>query len=78
MLVVVFLAFVAIFAFGAIVAGRVTELADSLPRYQKNIERKNPVLKDAQPGGQLIERASSMLRDLSEKISRPDEKGGEK
>jgi predicted PurR-regulated permease PerM len=73
-LVVAFLAFVVIFAFGAIVASRVAELAERLPLYQQNIEAKIDSLKKAPPGGRLIERASSMLRDLNKKFSRPDEK----
>src|SRR5690606_8109333 len=39
-ILVVSIAFLGIFAFGAIVAGQVTELAGNLPLYQRNIQEK--------------------------------------
>jgi predicted PurR-regulated permease PerM len=77
-LAVVFLAFLAIFAFGIVVAGRVADLAEDLPRYQRNIELKIQAFQDARPGGELVERVSSMLRDLSRKITRTQEQAGER
>ncbi len=76
---VVFLAFLAILAFGIVVAGRVADLAGNLPQYQRNIEDKIQAFQDARPGGELVERVSSMLRDLSRKITRAQqEQAGER
>ncbi len=61
---VVVLAFLGIAAFGFVVAGQVTELGASLPRYQVNIEDKIKSVRSSAPGGGVIERATNVLRDL--------------
>src|SRR5690606_4035227 len=71
-IVVVLLAFAAIFAFGAVVAGQVTQLAGNLPAYQTNIETKIKTLRGNFAGGGLFERASTMLQRLNEEIARPE------
>jgi predicted PurR-regulated permease PerM len=70
---VVLLAFLAIFAFGAVVAGQVTQLGENLPRYQYNIEEKIRSLRSSAAEGGIIERASKVLRELSKEIERPAE-----
>ena len=61
---VVVLAFLGISVFGFVVAGQVSQLGASLPRYQYNIEEKIKSLRSSAPGGGAIERAANVLRDL--------------
>jgi len=65
---VVMLAFVAIFGFGVVVAGQVSQLADNLPRYQYNIQDKIRTFRSSAAEGGIFQRASEMLRELSEEI----------
>jgi len=67
-LLVVALAFAAIFAFVAVVAWQVSDLARSLPAYQRNIEAKIDSFRQAPPGGALFDRAAEMARDIGRKI----------
>jgi len=73
-LVVVVFAFSAIAVFGAVVATRVVELAGELPYYQYNIARKLEAIREAQPGRGLVERASEMLRELSDGLKEKAER----
>ena len=61
---VVVLAFLGISVFGFVVAGQVSQLGASLPRYQDDIEEKIKSLRSSAPGGGAIERAANVLRDL--------------
>ena len=63
-LTVVILAFLGIFVFGFVVAGQVSQLGASLPRYEYNIREKVRSLQSSAPGGGLVERAGEVLRDL--------------
>ena len=65
---VVILAFLGIFVFGFVVAGQVSQLGASLPRYEYNIREKVRSLQSNAPGGGLIERAAEVLRDLRKDI----------
>lgn len=65
---VVTLAFFVIFAFGFVVAGQVSELGGSLPRYEANIREKVRSLQSNPAGGGLIDRAAEVLRDLRKDI----------
>lgn len=65
---VVMLAFVAIFGFGVVVAGQVSQLADNLPRYQYNIQDKIRTFRSSAAEGGIFQRASEMLRELGEEI----------
>lgn len=67
---VVAFAFLAIFAFGVVVAGQVSQLAGNLPQYQYNIQDKIRTLRTSATQGGLVERASEMLRELSSEIER--------
>ncbi len=71
---VVVLAFLLIFALGAIVTWQATDLAERLPTYRSNIESKIDSVLQAPPGGRLFERAASMVRDLGRKIEQEDKK----
>jgi predicted PurR-regulated permease PerM len=66
---VVVSAFGLMFAIGALITGQIGSLAQGLPGYQRNIEAKVHSLRDALPGGGLIERASSMVRDLNRELT---------
>jgi predicted PurR-regulated permease PerM len=70
---VVMLAFLGIFLFGFVVAGQVSQLGASLPRYEYNIREKIRSLQSSAPGGGLIERAAEALRDLRQDIERATE-----
>ena len=64
------LAFVAIFGFGVVVAGQVSQLADNLPRYQYNIQDKIRSIRASASEGGIVQRASEMLRELREEVER--------
>jgi len=65
---VVLLAFLAISAFGVLVTGQVSQLADNLPQYQYNIQQKIRGLRADAGGEGVMERASEALKELSEEI----------
>ena len=69
---VVVLAFLLIFALGAVVAWQATDLAERLPTYRSNIETKIDSVLQAPPGGRFFERATEMVRDLGRKIEQDD------
>ena len=71
-LLVVTVAFLAILAFGTVVAWQVADVAERLPTYRSNIEAKIDSLREAPPGGRLFERAADMLRDLGRKIEQDE------
>ena len=70
---VVILAFLGIFVFGFVVAGQVSQLGASLPRYEYNIREKIRSLQASAPGGGLVERAAEALRDLRQDIEEATE-----
>jgi predicted PurR-regulated permease PerM/methylmalonyl-CoA mutase cobalamin-binding subunit len=77
-LAVVALAFMLIFALGAIVAWQAADLAERLPTYRSNIEAKIDSISEAPPGGRLFGRAAEMVRDLGRKIEQEDKQAGGK
>ena len=72
-LAVVIVAFLGIFVFGFVVAGQVSELGASLPRYEYNIREKVRSLQSSAPGGGFVERAGEVLRDLRKDIEEATE-----
>ncbi|MEJ0072457.1 MAG: AI-2E family transporter [Pseudomonadota bacterium] len=70
-IIVVVCAFGLIFAIGALITGQVGSLAQSLPGYQLNIEAKIHSVRNAVPGGGLIERTSSIIHQLSRELNEP-------
>ena len=70
---VVILAFLGIFVFGFVVAGQVSQLGASLPRYELNIREKIRSLQSNAAGGGLVERAAEALRDLRQDIEEATE-----
>src|SRR3954447_6535392 len=68
---VVIFAFALIFAMGSLLATQLTELAGDLPRYQSTISEKIQSFRDTNTGRGTLERASDMLKDLSNELDRP-------
>jgi predicted PurR-regulated permease PerM len=69
--IVVLLAFLVIFGIGALIAREVKQLADNLPRYEVTIGKKIESLRDAAPGGGVVERITNTLENLRQEISKP-------
>ena len=70
LLVVVMIAFIAIFALGRLVASQVGQLAESLPGYQRTMKTKINSLRSVATVGPL-ERAADVLQNLGKEISKP-------
>ena len=69
----VLLAFMMIFGIGAVITTQLASLAENLPQYQSTLSAKIKSLRGAASGSGVVERASSMLRDLGEEIAKaPD------
>ncbi len=68
---VVLLAFALIFAMGSLLATQLTQLAGDLPRYQSTISDKIQSFRDTTAGRGTLERASGMLKDLSNELDQP-------
>jgi predicted PurR-regulated permease PerM len=69
---VVLVAFGVIFAIGGVIVSQVNQLASELPRYQTTLREKVQSLRGAAGGSRTLERASEVLQDLSNELSRPD------
>jgi predicted PurR-regulated permease PerM len=72
-IVVVLLAFTAIFALGGVMARQVTQLAEELPLYQATISAKIQGLRGGGGVGTL-QRAEQVLQDLSQELSSSKDK----
>ncbi|WP_368509016.1 AI-2E family transporter [Bradyrhizobium lupini] len=70
---VVVIAFAFIFAMGSLLATQLTQLAGDLPRYQSTISEKIQSFRETTAGRGTLERASSMLKDLSKELDKPKE-----
>jgi predicted PurR-regulated permease PerM len=70
---VVVLAFIVISGLGALLGTQLAHLAGNLPQYQSNITEKIHSIQGTAPKGGLVERASAMLRDISNEISKPSD-----
>ena len=66
----VFLAFIAIFGFGAIVVDEVRSLGRDLPQYQHDIQEKIQSLHGVIPSGGMVERVSAILGDLRSELAK--------
>jgi predicted PurR-regulated permease PerM len=65
---VVTVAFLVIFSLAAVVGWQATDVAERLPTYRFNIEKKIDTIRESPPGGNLFERASDLVRDLGRKL----------
>src|SRR6476661_9746767 len=70
---VVTIAFALMFAMGSLLASQLTQLAGDLPRYQSTISEKIQSFRETTAGRGTLERASSMLKDLSKELDKPKE-----
>jgi predicted PurR-regulated permease PerM len=71
-IVVVLLAFTAIFGLGALMVSQVNGLAGDLPSYQSTLAAKIQSLRGMTAGRGTLERASEVLQDLNKEINKPD------
>ena len=71
--VVVFVAFTLLFGVAAVVATTLTNLAGDLPHYESNLREKARSLKFATSGGNTIEKAANVLKDLQTELQKPDQ-----
>src|SRR5580700_2716421 len=70
-IVVVLIAFAAIFSLGALMVSQVNQLAGDLPRYQSTLREKIQSLRGAAAGTGTLERASEVLQNLSRELDKP-------
>jgi predicted PurR-regulated permease PerM len=70
-IVVVLAAFTAIFSLGALMVSQVNELARDLPGYQSTLREKIQSFRGAVAGTGTLERASEVLQNLSNELSKP-------
>ncbi len=71
-LVMVAFAFTVILALGAVVGTQVGTLAQNLPRYELTVTGKIRAVQDAVGQIGILERASRMLRNISDEVSKPE------
>ena len=77
-MIVVLIAFAAIFALGRVLATQVTSLAEDLPKYQQTISKKIESLRSGGTGGATLERAQVVLKQLDKEIEDSQAKPGQK
>jgi predicted PurR-regulated permease PerM len=70
---VVCIAFILLFAMTAVLATSLTNLAGDLPRYESNLREKARSLKFATSGGETIEKAANVLKDLRTELQQPQQ-----
>ncbi len=70
-IVVVVVAFAAIFSLGGLMVGEVNELASDLPRYQSTLSEKIQSLRGATTVTGTLERASEVLQELNSDLNMP-------
>ena len=70
---VVIVTFVAISGLGVLIGDQFAYLADNLPQYQYNITEKIHSLQGAATKGSLVERLTTMFRDLGKEIAKPSD-----
>ena len=70
-ILVVLLAFAAIFSLGGLMVSQVNQLATDLPQYQSTLREKIESLRGAAAVTGTLERASDVLQDLSKELDKP-------
>jgi len=63
-------AFLLIFGIGTLIGGQLAHLAEDLPLYQSNIKEKIRTLRGTAAESGIVERASGMLKDLSDEMTK--------
>jgi predicted PurR-regulated permease PerM len=74
-LAAVLVAFTVICGIAGLIGDQVATLAGNLPRYESTISRKIQSVQDTAAGSSLVERATTMLGDLRQQISRSENAG---
>jgi predicted PurR-regulated permease PerM len=70
-ILVVLVAFAAIFSLGGLMVSQVNQLAADLPQYQSTLREKIKSLRGAAAGTGTLERASDVLQNLSKELDKP-------
>jgi predicted PurR-regulated permease PerM len=70
-LIMVALAFLAIFSLGALIGGQINNLGRNLPQYESEIRSKIRSVQETATGSGIVERASRILHDLRDGIRKP-------
>ena len=70
-ILVVLVAFAAIFSLGGLMVSQVNQLATDLPQYQSTLREKITSLRGAVAGTGTLERAADVLQDLSKELDKP-------
>jgi predicted PurR-regulated permease PerM len=70
-ILVVLVAFSAIFSLGGLMVSQVNQLATDLPQYRSTLQEKIESLRGAAAGTGTLERASDVLRDLNKELDKP-------
>jgi predicted PurR-regulated permease PerM len=70
-ILVVLVAFSAVFSLGTLMVSQVTQLASNLPSYQSTLREKIQSLRGAATATGTLERASEVLQDLSSELDKP-------
>ncbi len=70
---VVLIAFALLFTMTAVLATSLTNLAGDLPQYESNLREKARSLKFATSGGDTIEKAANVLKDLQTELQQPQQ-----
>jgi predicted PurR-regulated permease PerM len=73
-IIVVLIAFIVILGVGTLIGSQLAQLAENLPRYQSTITEKIQSVRSTAAGSGIVGRASSMLKDLSNEITKAPEK----
>lgn len=73
-LVAVLIALVVIVGIAGLMGGQLAQVAENLPQYQSTIEEKIQSVRGTAAGSGIVERASSMFRDLRTEITKAPEK----
>src|ERR1700674_5793777 len=75
-ILVVVLAFAVILDAGAVLGRQLAQLAENLPGYHTNIREKIHSLRDTTTSSGVVGRATAMLSDLGNEITKPREEVG--
>jgi predicted PurR-regulated permease PerM len=68
----VLIAFLAMLGFGAVVVQELASLAQQIPAYRSNLEAKVRSLPEVVPGGGVVRRLTSMVRELGRELTQSE------
>ncbi len=73
-IIAVLVAFIVILGIGTLIGSQLAQLAENLPQYQSTITEKIRSVRSTAAGSGIVARASSMLKDLGNEITKAPEK----